>query len=178
MKTFVIDEHDIDSSLDEAIRVTLTLSFPHRKDTFAEGRRWRGNVPLFNAVVTGNEIACGYLAVVDRTIRVGDEKLRVAGVGMVSVAPLYRGRKLIDSALVAAMEEAQKRRFDVGLLFTHSPTNRIYLRNNWFELDGAKITRVEDGAEIQMLAENIAMFHPLTRNVFPQGDIHLLGDKW
>ena len=178
MKTFIIDEHDIDPSLDEAIRVTLTLSFPHRKDTFAEARRWRGNTPLFNAVITDNEIVCGYVAVVDRTIRVGNEKLRVAGVGMVSVAPLYRGRKLIDTALVAAMQEAQKRNFDLGLLFTHRPTNKIYIRNNWIELDNAKITRVEDAAEIQMPPENIPMFHPLIRKDFPEGDIHLLGDKW
>ena len=97
---------------------------------------------------------------------------------MVSVAPLYRGRRLIDTALVAAMQEAQRRNFDVGLLFTHSPTNKIYLRNNWIELNDKKITRVEDGTEIQMLAENIPMYHPLTKKDFPQGDIHLLGDKW
>jgi predicted acetyltransferase len=178
MKTFTIDEHDIEPNLDEAIRVTLTLSFPHRKDTFAKGRRWRGNTPLFNAVVTENEIACGYLAVVDRTIRVGDNRIRVAGVGMVSVAPLYRGKRLIDKALTLAMEEAKTRNFDVGLLFTHSPTNKIYLRNNWIELDNTRITRLEDGTEMQMPPKNIAMFHPLNRDDFPKGDINLLGDKW
>ncbi len=178
METFVIDECDIDEKLDEAIRIALALCYPHRRETFSKERRWRGNTPLLNAVVRDGEIVCGYVAVVDRTIRVGDKDVRAAGVGMVGVAPAFRGRKLIDSALSAAMAEAQERKFDFGLLFTHRPTNGIYARNGWIELPGRKVVRLEGGEKIEMPPENVVMYYPLTKKDFPSGDIHLLGDKW
>ena len=87
MRTFIIDESDVGADLDEAIRITLTLSYPDKTQYFSKIRQWRGNRPLFNAIVQDNEIACGYLAVVDRTIRVGEKPVRVAAVGMVAVAP-------------------------------------------------------------------------------------------
>jgi len=178
METLVIDECDVDRKLDEAIRTTLTLCYPHRRETFAKERRWRGNTPLLNAIVRDGEIVCGYAAVVDRTIRIGNTHLRVAGVGMVAVAPAFRGRRLIDGALSAAMKEALNRGFAFGLLFTHRPTNRIYARNGWIRLADRKIVRLEGGEEIQMPPENVAMYYPLQQEVFPPGDIHLLGDKW
>lgn len=178
MKTYVVDERDVTPELDESIRMMLTLCFPHRKDTFAKERRWRGNEPLFNAIVEDGEIICGYVAVVDRTIRIGDTKARVAGVGMVAVVPLWRGRRLIDKALTAAMDEAAKRDFDFGFLFTHRPTNKIYERNGWLDLAERKVVRVEDGRESQLSGENVRMYFPLLQNDFPEGPIHLLGDKW
>ncbi len=178
METFVIDECDIDEHLDEAIRDTLILCFPHRRETFSRARRWRGNTPLFNVVVQDGEIVCGYLAVVDRTIQVGPDKVRLAAVGLVGVAPVYRGKRLIDRALAATMKEALRRRFPFGLLFTHRPTNRIYARNGWLELTGRKVVRVEAGKEIETPPENATMYYPLKEKDFPTGDIHLLGDKW
>jgi predicted acetyltransferase len=178
METFVIDECDIDEHLDEAIRDTLVLCFPHRRETFSRARRWRGNTPLFNVVVRDGEIVCGYLAVVDRTIQVGPDKVRLAAVGLVGVAPVYRGKRLIDSALAAAMKEALRRRFPFGLLFTTRPTNRIYARNGWIELARRKVVRVEAGQEIETPPENVTMYYPLKEKDFPIGDIHLLGDKW
>ena len=178
MNTYIVDESDVTPKLDESIRMTLTLCFPHRKDTFVTERRWRGNEPLFNAIVEDGETVCGYVAVVDRTIRIGDRNVRVAGVGMVAVAPLWRGRRLIDNALTEAMEEAKKRSFDFGFLFTHRPTNKIYDRNGWIDLGQRKVIRIEDGQEMELPFENLRMYYPLGLKDFPQGTIHLLGDKW
>lgn len=178
METFVIDECDIDEHLDEAIRTALALCYPHRRETFSKERRWRGNTPLLNAVVRDGEIVCGYVAVVDRTIRIGDKDVRAAGVGMVGVTPAFRGKRLIDSALSAAMAEAQERKFHFGLLFTHRPTNSIYLRNGWLELTGRKVVRLQAGEETEMPPENVTMYYPLKEKDFPTGNIHLLGDKW
>lgn len=177
MQTRVINEEDIDPRLDKAIRDLLVLSFPHRREVFSAARRWRGHVPLYSVIIQDHDVLCANLAVVDRTIRVGDETLRVAGVALVAVAPAFRGRRLIDGALAAAMKEAAARRFDCGFLFTHRPTNRIYARNGWIELAG-QTTRVENNEEIQIPSANVRMFHSLTIRDFPPGDIHLLGDKW
>ena len=177
MQTRIIDEEDIDPRLDQAIRDLLVLCFPHRREVFSAARRWRGNVPLYSVVVQDHDVLCANVAVVDRTIRVADRLLRVAGVALVAVAPAFRGRRLIDGALVAAMKEAAARKFDCGFLFTHRPTNRIYARNGWIEI-AVQTTRIEDSQEIQMPPENVRMFHPLTMKDFPPGDIHLLGDKW
>ncbi len=178
METFVIDECDIDEHLDEAIRTTLTMCYPHRTETFSKARKWRGNTPVLNAIVREGDIVCGYVAVVDRTIRIGDKDVRVAGVGLVGVAPAFRGRRLIDSALAAAMKEALHRRFPFGLLFTHRPTNSIYARNGWIELTHRKAVRLQAGKEIEMPPKNVTMYYPLTTKDFPPGNIHLMGDKW
>jgi len=178
METFVIDECDIDEHLGEAIRDMLILCFPHRRETFSRACRWRGNTPLFNVVVRDGELVCSYLAVVDRTIQVGPDKVRLASVGLVGVAPVYRGKRLIDSALSAAMAEAQERKFHFGLLFTHRPTNSIYARNGWLELNDRKALYIEAGKEIEIPPENVAMYYPFKEKNFPPGDIHLLGDKW
>lgn len=178
MKTYIIDESNVTPELDESIKMTLTLCFPHRKDTFSKVRKWRGNTPLFNVIVEDTERVCGHVAVVDRTIRIANTKVRVAAVGMVAVAPLYRGRHLIDNALTAAMDEAKKRSFDFGFLFTHRPTKKIYERNNWIDLPQRKVTRIENDREIQLPPENVRMYFPLCKTDFPKGPIHLLGDKW
>jgi nodulation protein A len=178
MNAFVIDECDVDAEMDAAIRRTLSVCFPHRAETFAEGRRWRGNIPLFNSIIVADDAVCAHVAVVDRTIRAGLTDVRVAAVGMVAVAPACRGRRLVDGALSAAMAEAARRGFELGMLFTHSPTDGIYARNGWREIRDRQVVRVEEGAEIEIPPDNIRMYYPLTGRALPAGNIHLLGDKW
>jgi len=177
VQTLIVEEKDIDSGLDRDIRDLLVLCFPHVRDTFATARRWRGHVPLYSVILKDDDVLCAHVAVVDRAIQAGNQTVRVAGVALVCVTPCLRGRRLVDGALGASMKEAADRKFDCGLLFTHSPTNRIYARSGWIEL-AAETTRVENGQHIQIPPENIRMYYPLGMNRFPPGAIHLLGDKW
>ena len=177
MKIRIVDEKDIEPTLDQAIRDLLVVCFPHVREIYAVARRWRGNVPLYSVLLEDSDALCGHVAVVDRTIRVGSEPLRVAAIGNVAVKPACRGRRLVDGVLAAAMEEAGRRGFDCGFLFTHPPTDRIYARNGWIEV-AAQTIRVENNEEIEIPPENVRMYYPLRIKDFPVGPIHLQGDKW
>ncbi len=178
MAVRIIDECDITPELDAAIRKSLAICFPHRYEEFSRSRAIRNNIPSYTAVISDGEQALCQVAVMDRTISVGGEQVHVAGIANVFVMPEHRGKGLCDMALEAAMAEAKKRGFDFGLLFTHSPTNRIYARNEWVEIKNRKFVRVENGEEAVFSAERIKMYYPLKSEDFPAGDVHLQGDRW
>lgn len=178
MRARIVDESDVDEVLDGAIKRTLGVCFPHNKEKFSRARRWRGNTPVYNAVVCDEDTVLGNISVVDRTIDVGGELLRVAGIANVSVLPGHRGRGISDIMLKAVMEEAVKRDFEVGFLFTIEGIKKIYGRNGWIEIEDCTVVRVENGEEIIMPKESVKMYYPLKRKDFPPGDVHLRGDKW
>ena len=178
MNIRIVYENDVDDALDAAIKSILGECFPHNKDKFSKARRWRGNVALYNAVVEADDIVCGHIAVVDRTVTVGNEPLHVAAVANVSVLPEYRGTGLSDIMLKAVMAEAKRGPFDVGLLFTTELIKKVYARNGWIEIKGQKFIRVENEQEILLPPESVQMYYSLKRQHFPAGDVHLRGDKW
>lgn len=178
MRARIVDESNVDEVLDGAIKKTLVACFPRNKHVFSKARRWRGNKPLYNTVVCDKGIVLGNIAVVDRTIEVGGEPLRVAGVGNVCVLPGHQGTGISDAMLKAVMEEAGKRQFELGFLFTTEGIKKVYGRNGWIEIEGCAVVRVEKGEEIVMPADIVKMYYPLKRKEFPPGDIHLCGDKW
>lgn len=178
MRARIVDENDVDDVLDAGIKGILIRCFPHNEHKFSKARKWRGNVALYNAVIEADDVVCGHTAVVDRTVTVGNEPLRVAAVANVSVLPEYRGTGLSDIMLNDVMAEAGKRQFEVGLLFTTEAIRKVYMRNGWIEIEGQEFVRVEKGEEIVMPAESVQMYYPLKRKDFPPGNVHLCGDKW
>jgi predicted N-acetyltransferase YhbS len=138
MQVLVINETDIDLALDTAIKETLVKCFPHRERVFSKSRRWRGNLAMYNVVIKTDGVVCGYIAVVERTIEVGGKELRVAGVGNVCVLPEYQGTGLSDIMLRSVMEEAGKREFELGFLFTTEAIKKVYGRNGWIEIKGRR----------------------------------------
>jgi predicted N-acetyltransferase YhbS len=178
MNVRIVDENDVDDVLDAGIKSILIKCFPHNKEKFSKARKWRGNVALYNAVIEIDDVVCGHIAVVNRTIEVGGEPLRVAGVGNVCVLPEHQGTGISDAMLKTVMEEASKRQFELGFLFTTEAIKKVYARNGWIEIEGCTVVRVEKGEEIIMPTESVTMYYPLKRKEFPQGDIHLCGDKW
>jgi predicted acetyltransferase len=133
----------------------------------------------------GNDVVA-YVGVIDRTIKVGGKKCRVAGVQNIGVLPKYRGRQLSNAVLKAAMKEAQIQRFDFGLLFTQEKIKKVYARNGWLQIKNRKFIRTEACPErsrrssinIEMPTESIKMYYPLAVKDFPPGDVDLLGNKW
>jgi GNAT superfamily N-acetyltransferase len=174
----IVEETKVGDTLDAAIKDTLVKCFPHNEPVFSKARRWRGNTPLYNAVVYDKGLALGNIAVVDRTIKVGEGFLRIAGVGNVCVLPKHRGTGISDAMLKAVMDEAGKRQFEFGFLFTTEPIKKVYARNGWIEIEDLIVVRVENGREIVMPPESVHMYYPLMRKKFPPGNVHLYGDKW
>ena len=177
MRIEVIDESAVTPDLDTAIRRTLVVCFPHSAGVFGQSRCWRGNRPLWSIVARAGVVAA-HVAVIDRTIRVGEETVRVAGVGNVCALPEYRKTGLIDKVLASAAQETRRRGFDLGLLFCREPVKEVYFRNGWIEAAGRAFVRVENGIETEMPPENLRLYLPLRLSGLPAGRVHLQGDRW
>ena len=78
-----------------------------------------------------------------------------------------------------AMAEAFRRTFDYGLLFCYAKLVKVYEACGWSLLENRHVMRVDkNGNETALPEGNLAMWHRLIREHFPDGDIHLQGDVW
>jgi GNAT superfamily N-acetyltransferase len=178
MEILVLDEADIPPELDAQIRTDLCLCFPDDAEIYRQTRGWHGAVPAYTVIGREAGRVVAHVGVVDRTITVGGTPLRVAGVESVYVLPEYRGQRRTGSVLVAAIEEANRRQLDCGLLFCLPELAKVYTACGWHALGPRPIIRAEDGQELPLPAKNMALFHPLRVPQFPEGLIHLGGNDW
>jgi len=173
----LFDERQIDPTLDAAIRRGLCTCFPPDVAVFSHTRAWNGVVPIFTALIRDRDEVVAHAAVIDRTLRVGQRPLRVAGVGNVFVLPAERGRGLAGEVMTQAMAEAARRKFDAGLLFCLPELATVYARVGWQPVD-RPVRRIHDGCDVPIPAKNVTMFYPLGVVELPPGPIHLAGDDW
>jgi hypothetical protein len=174
----IVDEREMTPELDARIRDGLCICFPKDRSTFCHRRSWHGSSPAFCAILDDAGGLVAHAGVVDRTIRIGDSPARAAGIMNVFVLPSHRGLRLSDIVTSAAMAEAARRGFDLGLLFCTRPLATIYARTGWIALDNPVI-RIEAGAEFPLPEGNISMFLPLRRQTISTGQIiHLCGNDW
>jgi len=130
-------------------------------------------------LVEKDDTVIAHVAVIDRTIRIGDRPLRIAGIGNVFTLPEYRRGALYYRVMKTAMAEAERRDFDCGLLFCVPEIEKVYAFMRWQTLPDAQIVRIdENGQEAPIPGKNIAMFYPLKVQQFPPGRIHLQGNDW
>jgi len=127
---------------------------------------------------TDAPIVAAHVAVVDRTIRVGDASVRAAGIAQVAALPPYRKTGLIDRVLARTIDEAMQRGFDMGLLFCREPVRRVYERNGWIDITDQPCVRIEADQRITMPPDNLRMIYPLRLAALPPGPVHLGCDKW
>lgn len=179
MNPRIIPESQIDPALDTAIRASLCDCFPLDREVFAHTRAWHGSQPDWSVVLQEAEAVIAHAGVVERTIRVGQHSLRVAGMQNVFVLPTYRGQGLGRLVLATAMGEAQRRQLDCGLLFCSEGLSAIYAHLGWRRLDLETILRTDaDGHEKPIPVQNLALFFPLARHDFPAGQVRLQGNDW
>lgn len=178
MQLRILNENEIDETLAAAMRQTLVICFPDDAEKYSRSRHYEGNVPLYNVRIEDGGVVAANLDVVDRTIKVSGESVRVAGVGSVCVLPQYRGKGLSDSILKVAMEEALRRNFDFGLLFTSRQVKKVYARNGWIDMADQKFLSLRQGRGIELSAEGVRMYYQLGEKEFPQGIVDLCGIDW
>jgi hypothetical protein len=77
-----------------------------------------------------------------------------------------------------AMEEANSRGFDTGLLFCQKRVQAVYGRMGWHKLDSDVYMSDDKEGKKLIPAKNITMFYPIETRQFPQGDIDLAGTDW
>jgi predicted N-acetyltransferase YhbS len=174
----IVPESRLSAVLDARIKSTLVACFPKDAAVFSRTRAWHGSAPAFSAIAAAGALVVGHVGVVERTIRVGDTPLRVGGVQNVAVLPASRGQGLMRRMLEASMEEARRRGYDAGLLFTGPELLAAYGRCGWIGLGERPVVRVdESGQELRFTATS-TMWIPLARDNFPAGLVHLNGNDW
>ena len=179
MRLKIVPEEQMTPKLDQAIRRGLVICFPEDAEVFSQTRAWHGSAPVWTVVLEHEGEVIAHVGVVERVIRVGARELRVAGVQSVFVLPEFRRRGLTTSLLEKAMQEAEARDLDLGLLFCLPELERVYVRSGWISLGRRPAVRADEtGAEVPLPEKNICMFYPLRQLSFPQGPIHLQGNDW
>ena len=180
MNPQLLSESDIDAELDAEIRKLLCACFKKDEQIFSKTRHWNNCSPSFSLILRDGDRIAAHVAVIDRTISAGLEQIRVAGIGNVCTLPDYRGRNLSGRLLATAMSEAEKRRFDCGLLFCAPELKKVYTRNGWIEisLDDHKFFAERNGSRIELPLSQAKMLYPLRRSELSAGIIDLRGGKW
>ncbi|MDR0362034.1 MAG: GNAT family N-acetyltransferase [Planctomycetota bacterium] len=176
--TILDERNDMTAELDAAIRESLCLAMPGDAAAFSVSRAWHGSAPSYSAILQRHGRAVAHAGVVDRTIVAGRIPVRVAGVQNVFVLPEERGRGLSTPVMRAAMLEAGRRGFDLGLLFCLPELAKIYAPLGWTDLGVRDVVRTAHGERLPLPGKNIAMFHALRLDSFPEGQIDLRGNDW
>lgn len=174
----VIDEHDMPDAVDAAIRALLCEAFPKDVAVYTHTRAWHDSGPAFSLVLEDQGRILAHAGVVDRTVTFGGTPLRAAGVQNVCVVPEKRGSGLGNAAVLAGMAEAEKRGFDIGLLFCKHALEKMYASIGWISLAGRDVVRVDEGREVPLPETSMAMYKAIAARLLPEGALHLGGNDW
>ncbi len=176
----IVDEDDITSELDHAIREGLVKCFPGDRELFSRQRWWHSPQSWTIAALEPDGTVASSLCIIERNITVGGEgrTLTVAGIGNVFAIPQWQNTGLIDRVMALALEDARKRGIKAGLLFCLPVLEKIYSRMGWRKIDAAVFMQDESGARALLPAKNIVMAIPIMLEKFPEGDIDLMGRDW
>jgi GNAT superfamily N-acetyltransferase len=174
----IIIEPHIDRRTDQSIRLGLCICFPDDVEFYSKTRGWNQYDPSITTVVERDGEVVAHAAAIDTEIRVGTRMVRIAGIMNVFVLPEYRQQGLATEVIQAALEEAERQGFDVGLLFCKSWLEPVYRNGDWIKITGRHITRFVGGRELPLRGNIISMYYPLRERTLPPGDIHLQGNEW
>lgn len=176
----IIDEAQMPTDVDAAIRRLLGECFPNDAAAFDTTRAWHGSSPFVTILAYDDkQQLTGHMALHERTIDVSGVTVRVAGLQNVCIAPGHRKTGLLAKLMKATMAQVAQRNYDGGMLFCLPVLQRVYARVGWYELPGRTVTRIDEtGAETILPNQDVAMFHPLRLPTLPPGDIHLRGNDW
>jgi len=179
MEIEIVKEIEMPDAIDQSVRDGLCRCFPPDREIFSKSRGWHGSMPAWNVIMEDAGKVVAHVGIIDRVIRAGNQKLRVAGIQNVFVLPEYRGHGLSDRIMDACMLEAARLDFDTGLLYCVPALEKVYARCGWKLLPKELIIRIDEhGGEVALPDKNIAMFHPLKVLKFPAGTVHLQGNDW
>jgi GNAT superfamily N-acetyltransferase len=96
----------------------------------------------------------------------------------VFVLPDYRKKGLANLVVGAALAEAEKQGFHIGLLFCKHWLERVYQTAGWQRIENRTITRVVAGKTHPLREHIISMYCPLNMKTLPSGNIDLHGNEW
>ena len=170
----IIDEQEVDASLDAGIRELLCACFPEWGVIFKEHRLWHNTPPIFSVLVREQGKPVAHIAIVVRTITTTwNWRYNVASIQGVCVSPERRGHRLGREMLDAALAETRRRGFLYAILFCKEPLVSYYASLGWRLADDSMVMWNNRDLPIAMRS-NCPMYMELTDTPFPEGplDIH------
>ena len=180
--TFSIIPHtQIDTSLDLAIKNTLTICFPHEREHYSSNRTWRSEPAWVLVGLTHDGCVAAHMAIVERTVTVGDAKaqVQVFGPQSVCVLPDMRKHGLVEGMMVEASVHATEAGIAFGLLFAREGLReKVYSPLGWRALDVRVFVESDTGGAELRTRPSIPMVLELSDTPFPDGDIYLNGLDW
>lgn len=178
MNCRIINESDISGAFADTLKECLCTCFPKDVEVFSKVTYWH-SIPSYRAVVERNGSVICHIAIIDRTIVVGQQQIHVAGIQGVFVMPEYRGQDLCDKMFSLVLEESRRRNYDFSVLFCKPALEKFYKRFGYEILSNMQIVFTDDNGTKQIVSgEGIAMWAPVCKDIFPSGNICLNGNKW
>jgi aminoglycoside 2'-N-acetyltransferase I len=169
-----IDKVEIHSAreADAALRQTLEAWFD---DEFGQvAYQWAK--PDWYVVVSRERDLIGRLALVERTIAVGGEAIRVGGIAGVATRPEWRNRGVASVAMRAAANFiASELRCPFGLLLCRSKVAPVYGKLGWETVEGPTTFMQPSGP---VTYPHLTMVIRFGEPPWPGGPIDLRGLPW
>ena len=126
-------------------------------------------------VVEAGQIV-SHVAIVERTVTVAGQPVRVGGVGAVATLPEMQGRGLASAAMRRAAEfMLNPLDMDFGLLVCAPGTVPLYHRLGWQQVAGPLLVEQPQG---KVIFRDVTMILPCRKQVWPEGVIDLCGLPW
>ncbi len=118
----------------------------------------------------------GRLGVLDSKVSVGNQIIRVGGIGGVATKPEFRHRGVASAMLARAAEFMRSDlRVEFGLLLCRREVSPVYAKMGWVIVPGpTTFTR----AGVTATYPNDTMILPLAQKEWPRGPIDMLGLPW
>jgi len=174
----IISENEINESLQSTLKKSLCICFPKDIEVFSKVTYWR-SIPSYRVIWEKDGNIISHIAVVDRSIAVAGEQIRVAGIQSVFVLPEYRGEDRCKEMFDLLIEEACQRKFDYSVLFCDPGLEKVYQQFGYKKLNDMQIIFTDEhGSEQELGSREIVMWCPVCGSEFPTGNISLNGDKW
>jgi aminoglycoside 2'-N-acetyltransferase I len=136
--------------------------------------RWRA-ADYYVLLNRGGQLA-GRLGVLDSEVSVGNQFIRVGGIGGVATKPAFRHRG-VASAMLARVAEFMKSdlRMEFGLLLCRHEVSPVYAKMGWVMVPGPTTFA---RAGVAATYPNDTMILRLGERVWPPGPIDMLGLPW
>lgn len=177
----IINDNEMPADIDASIREGLAECFPHNAEHYRAMRPWHSIPEWVICLTDGNSNVVSHMAIVERTVKVGTERIpvTVAGLQGVFVRPQWRKNGFVDYMMGIMLEEAKNRGTDAGLLFCKPEIEqKVYGRFGWRKIDVNFILTDDKGVKSIRHPKDIGMAIPLNIDSFPCGDVDLNGMDW
>jgi GNAT superfamily N-acetyltransferase len=121
-------------------------------------------------------VLAGRLGVLNTKARVGNQVIRVCGIGGVATKPEFRHRG-VASAMLSRAADFMKSELGVefGFLLCRHEVSPVYAKSGWLPVPGP--TTFTRGG-VSATYPNDTMILPLSDRVWPSGPIDMLGLPW